>query len=316
MLCLGELLIDFICTDKGKSMIDSINFIKKPGGAPANVAVAINKMGAQSYFLGSVGKDPFGSFLRKTMEGYGVNCSMMSTLDYLSTTFAFVSLMENGERDFYFARGADIDYEVDLEWIAKEDVNLVHFGSATAFLGGKLLDSYYLLLNFSIKNNKIISFDPNYRPMLLGSKKNIFIENCLKFIKHSHILKVSSEEAEIITGTSNMENAAQMLNKFGAKFVMVTLGSEGALLSENGQIKLVKSKPVTMLDATGAGDAFIGCVLAQVANKYTSHSEICFDDLANFVSIANIAGAMTVQKYGALEAIPFWEDIINKEIKV
>lgn len=107
ILCIGEALIDMICTDKGKSLSDGQNFLKKPGGAPTNVAAAIAALGGSVELAAKVGTDPFGKHLIDVMESFGVSVKwVVKDPDYF-TTFAFVSLMESGERDFYFNRGAD-----------------------------------------------------------------------------------------------------------------------------------------------------------------------------------------------------------------
>lgn len=308
VLCPGEALIDFICTNKGVSLIDSIDFLKQPGGAPANVAVAIQKMGASAYFMGALGTDSFGVFLRNTLEKYHVNCSLITAIEDAATTFAFVSLTETGERDFYFLRGADAKYVVEITPLKKmEGINVVHFGSATAFLGDDLQVSYYSLLDYAIKSNKIIVFDPNYRNLLFGNKQEIFIKNSMAYVKHSHIIKVSEEEACLLSGEKNVDMAAQALLSQGAQFVVVTLGHKGAMFYTAKKHQHIPTTSVSMVDATGAGDAFIGCVLAQVANKCSKPSDLTFEALISFIRIANKAGAMTVQSYGGLESIPTWE---------
>ena len=102
ILCIGEALIDMICTDKGRSLSDGENFLKKPGGAPTNVAAAIAALGGQVELAAKVGIDPFGQHLVEVMNGFGVDTRYMPRDANHFTTFAFVSLMENGERDFYF----------------------------------------------------------------------------------------------------------------------------------------------------------------------------------------------------------------------
>lgn len=310
VICAGELLIDFICTDKDVSIINGVNFIKRPGGAPANVAAAIAKMGAQSYFLGCVGNDPFGIFLENTLNKYGINCDMLIKKDDVPTTFAFVSLRGDGERDFYFSRGADVYFSTnDIKYNIIDSANVFHFGSATAFLGGSLLDTYYELLNYGAAKKKIISFDPNYRDFLYKNKISDFIKHCVHFISRTDILKVSEEEAAILAGTEDTESAAKKLCEMGARFTIVTLGAKGALVAHGGNTLLIESEPVRMVDATGAGDAFIGTLVAGIAKKYSAPDEITFEGMRAFVKRGNIAGAVTVQKYGALEAIPTQDEI-------
>lgn len=307
VICPGELLIDFICEDKDKSLAQGEHFIKKAGGAPANVAVAIKKMGVQSYMLGTVGDDQFGIFLEDTLKKYGVNTDYLIKLPDYDTTLAFVSLDSNGERDFRFNRGADEAYQFSMidEKLLNE-ANVYHFGSATAFLEGALRDTYYQLLLYGVKNNKIISFDPNYRDALFAGNEDSFISNSLEFIKHTDILKVSDEEAELLTGEKDIEVAARKLNELGAKYVLITLGKKGTLISTSTTHEYVLVTPVNMVDATGAGDAFIGSIIARVSGS----EDLSMEAMRKNVEFANKVGAMTVQKYGALDSIPYKDEVM------
>ncbi|MGL5945167.1 MAG: PfkB family carbohydrate kinase, partial [Sediminibacterium sp.] len=167
ILCIGEALIDMICTDKGKSLSAGNNFLKKPGGAPTNVAAAIAALGGEVELAAKVGNDPFGKQLIEVMESFGVGTKVMLTDDNHFTTFAYVSLMENGERDFVFNRGADGQLSVeDINAIDLTGIGIIHFGSATGFLPGPLQAAYLHLLQKAIDKNIFISFDPNYRHLL------------------------------------------------------------------------------------------------------------------------------------------------------
>ena len=167
ILCIGEALIDMICTDKGKSLSEGDNFLKKPGGAPTNVAAAIAALGGQVELAAKVGVDPFGKHLIEVMQSFGVSTKWVLQDEHYFTTFAFVSLMENGERDFYFNRGADGQLNIsEVEAIDLDEVSIIHFGSATGFLPGPLQDDYKGLLQKALQKNILISFDPNYRHLL------------------------------------------------------------------------------------------------------------------------------------------------------
>ena len=164
VLCIGEALIDMICTDRGTSLSKGQNFLKKAGGAPANVAAAIAALGAEVDMAAKVGKDPFGQHLIDLLQEMGVDTKWVIQDPNHFTTFAFVSLMEDGERDFYFNRGADGQLSsTDLASLQLNEYSIVHFGSATGFLPGPLQTAYTDLLAKAKANNAIISFDPNYR---------------------------------------------------------------------------------------------------------------------------------------------------------
>lgn len=301
VICPGEALIDFVSMDIGKTLKATDGFIKKAGGAPANVAAAISKLGAEAYFCGTVGDDAFGGFLEDTLNNNNINTELLFKIKN-NTTFAFVSLMENGERDFEFARDADECLTFDMISDRLEEFDLYHFGSATAFMGGNLKDTYFKLKEYAKSNNKIISFDANYRESLFGNNKEEFIKCCKEFIVDSNIVKLSEEEAKLISGIEDIKEASQYIVNLGCENLMVTLGKEGTLLSNREKQILIKTKEVKMKDATGAGDAFIRAVIAQILNEPGKSME-------KIVEMANLVGGITTTKLGALESIPTWDEV-------
>lgn len=302
VICPGEALIDFVSSDIGKNIKGTNTFVKKAGGAPANVAAAISKLGVESYFCGTVGKDAFGDFLEETFKKNNINTSLMFKLEDHNTTFAFVSLMENGERDFEFARDADSCLNCDMINVDLNEFDLYHFGSATAFLDGELKDTYYKLKDYALKNNKIISFDANYRESLFGRKKDEFIKCSIDFIKDSHIVKLSEEEACLISGKNDIYIASEYIINLGCKNLIITLGKDGALVSTQDYKEIIETIPIKMKDATGAGDAFIGAVISQFLIMPDK-------DIRDIVKYANIVGGITTTRIGALESIPTIDEV-------
>lgn len=312
IICPGELLIDFVCTDVDKKLFESVNFIKKAGGAPANVAAAITKLGAKSDFVGKVGKDQFGDFLINEMKRYNVgvkNCFR----DETNTTLAFVSLDSQGERDFNFVRGADEKLRVEeIDFAEFDDSQIIHLGSATALLGGDLYDVYKEFLDYGKQKRKLISFDPNFRDSLFKDKVDIFVDRCLEIIKNTDLIKVSIEEGKIITKSDDIDDILKKLHNYGAKTILITLGAKGTILSINGERHEIESIKVKMVDATGAGDAFIGSVLASLSREDNPRAaSFDIEIMKRIVKRANIVGAKTTQNYGAIDSIPSIEDIEN-----
>ena len=200
VLCIGEALIDMICTDRGSRLADGQNFLKKAGGAPANVAAAIAALGGHVDMAAKVGKDPFGQHLIDLLNEMGVNTKWVIQDQNSFTTFAFVSLMDDGERDFYFNRGADgMLKDEDVNSIEINSFGIAHFGSATGFLPGPLQTTYKNMLSKSRENGLYISFDPNYRHLLFGDNQEAFIKHAWEFISLSDFFKVSDEEAFLLT---------------------------------------------------------------------------------------------------------------------
>ncbi|WP_298792422.1 carbohydrate kinase family protein [uncultured Allomuricauda sp.] len=304
VFCVGELLIDFVAEKQGNDLSKAITFTKKAGGAPANVACAISKLGGKSFFIGSVGNDPFGNFLLNVLKDQRVDISMAQTFETF-TTLAFVSLAEDGERDFVFSRGADKELTYDPALRKNFHGNLMHLGAATALLGGSLEMTYGKYLFDALTKEMFISFDPNFRQDLWKDNEQKFIKKCMPFIEKSHLCKFSLEEAQILSGKEDVYQACNVLHDVGARIIAVTLGKEGTLLSIGANQTMIPSIPVKPVDTTGAGDAFIGCLLYQIANL--DNFEQIFestDILLKMVEIANKAGAITTTNYGAIIALP------------
>lgn len=307
ILCIGEALIDMICTDKGVSLSEGQHFLKKPGGAPTNVAAAIGALGGNVELVARVGNDPFGQQLIDVMQEFSVSTRWIVKDEEHFTTTAFVSLMENGERDFVFNRGAD-GYlgKDDLLYIDLTEFSIVHFGSATAYLPGALQTTYQYHLQSAMRNDILISFDPNYRPLLY--KKNVasFINQAWNFLDVCHFAKLSEEEAILMTGRSTAADAALALSeRINAVFV-ITLGEKGSLLRFANTTEIIPGIKINPVDTTGAGDAFVGAVLYQL-NKYSFQEikKLGFDNWKEIIFNANKAGAYTAEHLGAMEAFKY-----------
>ena len=304
ILCIGEALIDMICTDKGKSLSEGNNFLKKPGGAPTNVAAAIAALGGEVELAAKVGNDPFGKQLIHVMQEFGVSTKWMLQDESHFTTFAFVSLMEDGERDFVFNRGADGELtREEVDAIDLTDVSIIHFGSATGFLPGPLQAAYQSLLLKALEKDIFISFDPNYRHLLFQNNTQTFIDQSWNFLKACHYFKVSDEEAMLITGANSVIDAANiLLEKTNAVFT-ITLGKDGTLLGFDDTTTTVESIPVKPVDTTGAGDAFVGALLYQLIDKdLVAIKALTLSQWKKIVTNGNKAGARTCEYLGAMEA--------------
>jgi fructokinase len=304
ILCVGEALIDMICTDKGKSLSEGINFLKKPGGAPTNVAAAIAALGGEVSLAAKVGKDPFGKHLVDVMQTFGVDAKWMVQDENYFTTLAFVSLMENGERDFYFNRGADGQLSEDeIKDIDKDNFSIIHFGSATAFLPGPLQSAYKSLLNQVANTKTFISFDPNYRHLLFQRNLQSFIDQSWVFLDQCHFFKLSDEEAILLTQTTSLDDAADQLKQRTKGVFAITLGKDGTYLRHGSHTEVIPSIPIIPVDTTGAGDAFVGAVLYQLSQlKQDSMHSLSVDEWRKIVVNANKAGARTCEYLGAMEA--------------
>ncbi len=304
ILCVGEALIDMICTDKGMTLSEGDHFLKKAGGAPTNVAAAIAALGGEAELAAKVGADPFGNHLIEVMQDFKVNTRWVLQDPNYFTTFAFVSLMVNGERDFYFNRGADgqLNRE-EVDQIDLDEFAIIHFGSATGFLPGPLQAAYQLLLQKALTKKIFISFDPNYRHLLFRHDTQRFIDQSWNFLTHCHFFKLSDEEAMLLTGRSTVTDAAaDLLEKTNSVFA-ITLGKEGTLLGIHQSTLLIPSIPVKPVDTTGAGDAFVGAVLYQLSqHSYEEIQLLTTEQWKKIITNGNKAGARTCEYLGAMEA--------------
>lgn len=309
ILCIGEALIDMICTDKGTALSNGENFLKKPGGAPTNVAAAIAALGGNAFLSAKVGADPFGKHLIDVMEDFGVSTRYIIEDNNHFTTFAFVSLLKSGERDFYFNRGADgeLSWE-EADAIDLDEFSIIHFGSATGFLPGALQVAYQSLLQKALHKKIFISFDPNYRHLLFKNNDQSFVDQSWNFLTVCDFFKVSDEEALLLTGRNNVQDAAADFSKKTKAVFTITLGKEGTLLAINGTTTIIPSITVKAVDTTGAGDAFVGAVLYQLSK--TTAENLTTEDWHKIISNANKAGARTCEYLGAMEAFKH----LNKEI--
>ncbi|WDZ55665.1 carbohydrate kinase family protein [Paenibacillus polymyxa] len=311
VLCVGELLIDFFCTDIDVNLAKGQHFSKQSGGAPANVSAAVAKLGGKASFLGKVGDDPFGMYLKQTLDEQHVDTSMLLFDPVAPTTMAFVSLAANGERDFVFNRGADRQLslqDIDREWV--QQAAILHFGSATALLTDPFRETYLSLLDEAKANGQFISFDPNYRGNLWEDRLEEFIALSRRGIHNADLVKVSEEELNIITGLTDRHASLDLLHGLGAKTVAVTLGKEGTLISSGASRSLIGSITVKSIDSTGAGDAFVGAMLYQISQlnqpkAFTSN----WEQQQEFVTLANQVGAIVCTKVGAIAALPSMEEV-------
>lgn len=314
ILCIGEALIDMICTDKGRALSEGDHFLKKAGGAPTNVAAAIAALGGEVDLIATVGADPFGRHLIDIMHSFGVSTRWVSRDPAHFTTFAFVSLMESGERDFFFNRGADGYLSKDLvSGIPLEEVAITHFGSATAFLPGPLQEAYTELLHRSQAQGCLVSFDPNYRHLLFPGNAESFIRQSWAFLEACDFFKVSDEEAMLLTGAFSVSDAARLLRKKTNAVFTITLGKEGTLLGIGQDLIQVPSITAKVVDTTGAGDAFVGAVLFQLSQlRPEERKALTPDQWKSIVSNGNKAGARTCEYLGAMEAFKHLsKDIFN-----
>ncbi len=311
LTALGEILIDF--TMQGFNAQGQRIFAQNAGGAPANVAAAMAKLGAKTAFIGKAGNDMHGKFLKETLENCGIDSGGLTLSKEYFTTLAFVDVKENGEREFSFARnhGADKMLEVgDIPTKLIADSRILHIGSIS-LTDEPCRSATMLAVDIAKKAGCVISYDPNYRSTLWSSEKTAK-ERMRRMIENADVMKISDEETALLTDRQDYEQAAAELISQGVKIAVVTLGKAGAYVRTQSGSELVKGFKNKALDATGAGDAFWGGFLYSLAKSGKTPAEISLSEAAEFTDFGNAVASVCVESYGAIPSMPGIEQVRDK----
>ena len=302
-ICLGELLIDFVPTVTGTGLTDAPAFIKAPGGAPGNVAVGLARLGVKSAFMGKVGDDAFGHFLADTLAEAGVDVGPLRFSSEARTALAFVSLRSDGEREFMFYRHPSADMlftprEVDMDAISR--AKLLHFGSIS-LIGEPSRSATLYAVDAARAAGGLVSYDPNLR-LPLWPDADAARKGLLLGLSKAHIVKLSDDESEFLTGLSDLKAACQALWHEDLKLMVVTRGRAGCVYFTPSFTGMVESFTVEAVDATGAGDGFVaGLLQGLLADPSTFQDETRLRELCRF---ANAVGALATTERGAIPALP------------
>jgi fructokinase len=301
---IGEVLVDF--APIGPLDPDHPCFAANPGGAPANVLAQSAKLGGHNAFIGKVGDDDFGAFLRKNLLVNGIDCRGLVISKEAPTTLAFVSLDETGDRSFSFYRRHCADTlltkgELDMDLI--KNTRIFHFGSVS-LTDEPTRSSTLLAAALAKYNGAMISYDPNYRPLLWDDEARAVTE-MTEALAFADILKVSEEEALLIAGTADPGKAADFFHAAGIDLVLITMGADGSYFSNGKARGRVDAFPVAVKDTTGSGDAFFGAMLHQLRLMDLEDIRALSEkELRAFVRLANAAGGLTATELGAIPPMP------------
>jgi fructokinase len=303
VVTMGEALIDFLADRPGVTLTQARAFTWAAGGAPANVAAAAAKLGLASGFVGKVGDDPFGEYLRDTLRSCGVNTEAMLLSSEARTALAFVALPTPDSPQFTFFRHPSADMilradELNLGYI--EQSKVFHFGSIT-LICDPVRTATLAAAKAAKAAGAVISFDPNYRPALWPARAAR--ARILEAMPLVDLVKVNETEVQLLTGKKDLLEGAEALVRLGPKACLVTAGADGSYYATPRSHGHVAAFPVRTVDATGCGDAFMAAALKGV---------IAFGDLENLgpldleeiLRYANAAGALTATKRGAIPALP------------
>ena len=302
VVCVGDLLIDFVPTETGTGLADAPAFVKAPGGAAANVAVGLARLGVKSAFIGMVGDDPFGHFLADRLRATGVDTGPLRFTTKARTALAFVSLRADGEREFMFYRHPSADMmftpaEVDTAAIAAAKV--LHFDSISLASENPRACTLFAADQARAAGH-LITYDVNLRlplwPDAATAKAGI-----LTGLEKAQVVKLSDDELEFMTGRRD-NDAVRTLWHDGLKLVTLSRGSAGSSWFTATAQRDVPTHKVQAVDTTGAGDGFMAGLIAGLLREPDAFADPArLDRICRF---ANAVGALTTLERGAIPALP------------
>jgi fructokinase len=303
VVCVGELLIDFVPTVTPTTLIEAPAFKKAPGGAPANVAVGLARLGVSSAFMGKVGDDAFGHFLVNTLAEAGVDVRPIRFSSEARTALAFVSLRADGDREFMFYRHPSADMlfapaEVDADVV--RDAKLLHYGTIS-LISEPSRSATLHAIDLARDAGCIVSCDPNLR-LALWPDRAAARDGLLSAIAHAQVVKLSDEELRVLTGSDDPAAAREHLWHDRLKLMVVTLGSAGCVYFTADFDGVVVGFAVEAIDATGAGDGFVAGLLQGLLSDPSGLNEEA--RVRAICRTANAVGALTTTERGAIPALP------------
>ncbi len=313
LMAIGEALIDWIPAESGRPIKNVSAFQPKVGGAPANVVGAYVKLGGTGAMITQLGDDPFGDKIVDELVSCGIDCSFIKRTDKANTSLAFVALKEDGNREFSFYRkpGADMlmdPADVKDEWF--EDAFALHFCSVS--LGDwPMKEAHKKAIEGAKKAGALISFDPNLRLALWDSEEALK-KVVREFAPMAHVLKVSDEELEFITGKTDIRDALPQLLAGDTKMVIYTKGPDGAECYTRTASGAAAGRKVTAVDTTGAGDGFIGSFLFFLSRDGVTADNIeslTQEKMEEYLAFANKFSGISVTKAGAIASYPTLEEM-------
>ncbi len=298
LYCIGEMVIDFIPGSESGS------YVRNAGGAPANVAVAAARQGISSAMCCSVGDDDFGRFLLSVLRENGVEVVKETLCKEAVTTMAFVTLDESGDRSFTFVRKPGADMLLSEDDVREEDVAdsvIVHAGSCSLSASPEA-EATEKALRLAAAHGRFVSFDLNYRDLMWNGDFNACAAVVRRILPCVDALKLSEEEAALFCGE---EGVPAMMERYGVRAVVETLGERGARCFFDGKTFDIPGRKAVCVDATGAGDAFWGGFLSALRiGGLEKPSDLTEELLRRALDYGNKCGWFCVQKKGAMSSLP------------
>ncbi|MGB2079783.1 MAG: aminoimidazole riboside kinase [Vibrio sp.] len=289
----GDAVVDLIADDESR-------YLKCPGGAPANVAVAIARLGGQSAFFGRVGDDPLGRFMHQTLTEEKVDTQGMRLDPAQRTSTVIVDLDAQGERSFTFMVKPSADQFTQLDDIPHFQANQWLHVCSIALANEPSRHTTFEAMKRIKAAGGYVSFDPNLREEVWGDPSEIR-DVVMKAVAVADVVKFSDDELLFLTETQTIEQGLELLEPFNIACVLVTQGAKGALVVFEKTQGLIQGKAIQPIDTTGAGDAFVGGLLTYLAQQAVWQTPEC---IVEAVRWANACGALATTEKGAMTALP------------
>lgn len=310
VLSIGEVLVDFVSKKSGVNLKGAPEFAKCAGGAPANVAVGVARLGTSSSFIGKVGDDSFGRFLTEELCRSGVDAGGVVYGREHKTRLAFVSLMKNGERDFEFWEKGPADEQLRYEEIDKRVIRRASIVNIGSFLLLKNPSRRAALeaARYARTIGCEVCYDPNLR-LSLWPDRDDAKRVMTAMIRRSSIVRLNDAEALFFTGSRRTEIAALRIRDMGPKLVVVTLGSRGCYFQTGQNEGFVRGFPIRPVDTTGCGDGFLAGLLNGLVRSGRHPEHLSVEELKAICTVANAVGALVALKRGAIAAMPTGQEL-------
>jgi fructokinase len=315
VLCLGEILVDWVSRSPGEDLSHAEQFTKAPGGAPANTAVGLARQGIPTAFIGRVSGDKFGLWLKTVLEVNDVDVSCVVSDPEAQTRMAYVVTAENGDRKFEeFSRISCADTRThpdDLKPEMFKKASALHFGSIS-LINSPASEATKMAVDLARNNHLLVSYDPNVR-IQFWSSPDACKQRVLDTLHWADIVKINEDELFFLTGTRDLSAARKLKEEHKVGLFIVTLDARGAHIVHNSGEKTIPGFVVKLVEATGAGDGFNSGVLSGLLPIVNSGKEknrraildaMTLEQVTSIIRRANAIGAITCTNPGAIPALP------------